>query len=120
MSIRPGSNVASGRSIVVSPGAAVISLDGAICAILSPSITMAWLVRNSPVRTLSTRPARITVLFGACALAVIAIPASVVRATATTAPHRLISPHALACDNEFFKTFIQAPRCELAIGTRRV
>ncbi len=37
MSIKPGSSVASGRSMVVSPAAAVTSLDGAIFAILSPS-----------------------------------------------------------------------------------
>src|SRR6266478_4289596 len=122
MSIKPGSNVAFGKSIVVSPGAAATSLEGAICAILSPSITIAWLARNSPVRTLSTRPARITVLFGEgnCALEVVAIPASVTNAHAKATPHRRISSPALAGDNEFFKAFIQAPRFELAIGTRRV
>src|SRR4029077_6467213 len=120
MSIRPGSNVASGKSMVVSPAAALISLDGAIWAILSPSITIAWFVFNSPVRTLSTRPARITVLFGAgaCALAVIAVTASVATANAISTGRRRISRPALARVIKFFKTFIQAPRCELAFVTR--
>src|SRR5260370_20576064 len=108
--------------MVVSPAAAVTSVDGEIRAILSPSTTMAWLVRNSPVRTLSTPPARITVLFGAgaCALAVVVIAISVARTAAMATPDRLISRPDLACDHAFFKTFIQAPRCKLTLGTRRV
>jgi len=43
-----------GPRIVASAAAAVTSLDGAIWTILSPSITMAWFARDSPVRTLST------------------------------------------------------------------
>jgi hypothetical protein len=69
MSIKPGSNVASGKSIVMSSPLAGTSAEGAICVILSPVITMDWFVRNAPVRTSSTRPARITVLFGAGACA---------------------------------------------------
>jgi hypothetical protein len=72
------------------------------------------------VRTLSTCPARITVLFGAWALAVFAVPDSAVTIKVKTAPHLLISRHALASAIEFFKPLIQAPRCELAYETRRV
>src|SRR5260370_39544738 len=120
MSTKPGSNVASGQSIVVSPAAALISLDGAICAILSPSITMAWFAFNSPVRTLSTRPARMIVFFGAgaCALDVVAIPARAAKANAITICHRRIFRFAIAGDGRYLKPFFQAPRSELTIGTR--
>src|SRR5256885_15268210 len=106
--------------MVVAPGAAGPSRDGAIGVILSPSITMAWLARNSPVRTLSTRPARITILFGACAPAVIAIPASVASTAAATTPGRLIRHHSLACEIESFKASIKTPHGPLLVGTRRV
>ena len=46
MSIRPGSSVASGRSIVVSPAAAWTSPEAATRAILPPSTTIAWPVRS--------------------------------------------------------------------------
>jgi hypothetical protein len=51
---------------------------------------------------------------------VIAIPASMARIAAMTAPWRTISRIELAGDNEFFEAFIKTPHCELAFGTRRV
>jgi len=47
----------------------------------------------------------------------VAIPNSVAR---VAAPHGLIFRRVLAREIEIFKSFIQAPRCELAFGTRRV
>jgi len=79
------------------------------------------LARNSPVRTLSRCPARITALFGGdCALAVIAIPASMARIATMTAPLQAISRIELTGDIEFFEAFIKTPHCELAFETRRV
>jgi len=121
MSIKPGSSVASGRRRRVSGSRSDFSgwrdLRNLVAfnhdGLISTQLSRAH-VEHAP------RANHLLFGAGACALAVIAVPASAARTTAMTTPHPLISRRAPTRNNEFFKPFIQAPRCELAYGTRRV